>query len=171
MGRRYHLKVLHKRFERSFHGCYPQTWMLEPHYMSPKQLTVELLSLFLWDSYILIPTKPNEIVLVKIVLWCPSVERSPNNEPIPRPDRPMIIASEPAWISEPIGSQTNVFVEKQFWNVRFPLPPFICFFRFGFCLLWFLCVPTLCRWSNLGVLYSKFIVFSGGSIAKNSTRR
>ena len=132
VGRRYHLRVLHKRFERSFHGFYPQTWTLEPHYMSPKQLTVELLSLFLWDSYILIPTKPNEIVLVKIVLWCPSVEMSPNNEPIPRPDRPMIIASELAWISEPIGRQTNVFVEKQFWNVRFPSLPLFAFFVSGF---------------------------------------
>ena len=47
MGRRYHLRVLRKRFERSFHGFYPQTWTLEPHYMSPKQPTVELLSFFL----------------------------------------------------------------------------------------------------------------------------
>ena len=79
-GGRYHLRVLHKRFERSYHGFYPQTWTLEPHYMSPKQPTVELLSLVLWDSYVLIPTKVNEILLVKIVLWCPSVERSPNTE-------------------------------------------------------------------------------------------
>ena len=80
VGRRYHLRVLHKRFERSFHGFCPQTWTLEPHYMSPKQPTVELLSLVLWDSYILIPPKPNEILLVKIVLCCPSVEWSPNTE-------------------------------------------------------------------------------------------
>ena len=65
---RYHLRVLHKRFERSYHGFYPQTWTLEPHYMSPKKPTVELLSLVLWGSYILIPTKLNEILLVKIVV-------------------------------------------------------------------------------------------------------
>lgn len=69
-----------QRFERSYHGFYPQTWTLEPHYMSPKQPTVELLSLVLWDSYILIPPKPNEILLMKIVLCCPSVEWSPNTE-------------------------------------------------------------------------------------------
>ena len=53
----------------------------------------------------------------------------------------------------------------------FSPPSLYLLFRFGFCFLRFLCVPTLCRWSNLGVFYSKFIVFSWGSIAENSTRR
>ena len=72
---------------------------------------------------------------VKIVLWCPSVER-PNSKPIPRPGLyPIMIAEEPTWISEPIGSQKKVFVDKQVQNVRFPLIPFICSFSFPVLLL------------------------------------
>ena len=51
-----HLRVLHKSLRLKGSST-------EPHDLSPKQPTVELLSLVLWDSYTLIPTKPYEMLV------------------------------------------------------------------------------------------------------------